>query len=167
MALDQEDMLRRIRRAFADVRRGEGISLHEAVAIDDHASPAQREAARRLDTDRHWSEVPDAHIASHASVFSFLDLRGHVYYAPAYMSWMVRHGHTTESNSVEAAENAFHPWGKWEDGRRHLPDEMFSAAQCACIAQYLQYVYEVIDERWCFSTAKEYLDAYWHRYLPA
>lgn len=165
MAIEKEQLLIQIQRAFGKVTRSDGISLHEATAIDDYASDAIRKAARLKDVDTHWSEVPDEHIAANYSVFSFLDIKGHVYYAPAYMSWLVRTGYDTQSNSVECAQYAFDPRGKYEGNRRYTPDEMFTPEQCACIAQYLLYIYEVLDGDSCCSTAKEYLDSYWSKFL--
>lgn len=165
MAIEKEQLVRQIQRAFASVTRSNGISLHEAAAIDDYASDAIRKAARLKDVDTHWSEVPDEHIAANDSVFSFLDIKGHVYYAPAYMLWLLRAGYDTPSNSVEGAQSAFNPWGKYEGNRRYRPNEMFTPEQCTCIAQYLLYIYEVLDDDSCCSTAKEYLDSYWSRFL--
>lgn len=165
MSLDKESLLRQIQTAFANIDREGAVSLHEATAIDDYASAEVRSAARLKDTDLHWSEVPDEHIASNSSVFSFLDIKGHVYYAPAFMSWLIRTGYSTPSNSVESAQFAFDPWGKIEGGHRYRPHEMFSPEQCACIAQYLLYVYQVLDVESGCSTAKEFLDGYWHRFL--
>jgi len=163
--LGRDELLALIREAFADVQRGSGVSLREARAIDDHATGAQRLAARQKDADTHWGQVPDADIAEHDAVFSFMDLRGHQYYAPAYMSWLVRQGYDTSSNSVETAQFAFDPWGKVEGGQHLRPHEMFTPAQCACIARYLQYVAEVLDEGSEGSTAGDYLRTYWSRYL--
>lgn len=114
MTLDKATFLGLIERAFAAVARGNGISLHEATAIDNYASASERMAARRKDVDTHWREVPYAHIAANDTVFSFLDIKGHVYYAPAYMAWFIRTGYDTDSNSVECAQRAFNPWGKIE-----------------------------------------------------
>lgn len=165
MPLDKTELVTLIEHAFANVSRGDGISLHEAAAIDDHASEAIRKAARLKDVDAHWREVPDQHIAAHDAVFSFLDIKGHVYHAPAYMLWFLRTGYDTRSNSVMFAQSAFNPWGKHEGGSRHRPHDMFTPAQCACIAQYHLYVSEVLDGDSSCSTAREYLDAYWSRFL--
>lgn len=161
----KEQLLKQIRLAFSAVERGDAISLHEASAIDDYASEPERKSARLKDIDRHWTEVPDEHISENHSVFSFLDIKGHLYYAPAYMSWLIRTGYDTSSNSAESAQFAFDPWGKVEGGHHYRPHEIFTETQCKCIAQYLAYIYEVLDEESCCSTAKEYLDAYWEKFL--
>lgn len=165
MAIPKEKLIEQIRKAFSGVTLGDGISLHEATAIDGYASEAVRKAARLKDANTHWSEVPDEHIAANYSVFSFFDIKGHIYYAPAYMLWLLRTGYDTPSNSVESAQYAFDPWGKYEGNRRYRPHEIFTPEQCACIAQYLLYIYEVLDEESCCSTAKDYLDSYWSNFL--
>jgi hypothetical protein len=161
----KERLLQQIKEAFDGVDRVGAISMHEATALDDYASAAERVKARELDTDTCWQEVPDEHIARHYSIFSFLDVKGHVYYAPAYMSWLVRVGYDTDSNSTESAQFAFNPWGKHQGGTHHKPHDMFTEPQCKAIAAYLLYVYEVLDEGSCCSTAKPYLERYWASYL--
>jgi hypothetical protein len=158
-------LLEQIHEAFGDVQLRGGVTLHEATAIDDYASDEGRQAARQLDSAQRWQDVPDEHIARHYSVFSFLDVKGHVFYAPAYMCWLLRTGYDTPSNSVDAALFAFDSWGKHERGTHYKPEDMFSPAQCRVIAQYLLYVYEVLDEKSCCSLAKEPLDNYWSKYL--
>jgi hypothetical protein len=158
-------LLSRIEGTFAGVSREGGISLHEATAIDDYASPEQRESARLLDQETKWQDVPDAAVAQNSSVFSFLDTIGLVYYSPVYMSWLIRNGYGTDSNSTEAIYPAVSPWGKWEGGRQLKPNEIFTPEQCTAIAEFLLYVYEVLDEGSSCSSAKEYLDEYWSAHL--
>ena len=165
MALEKEHLLSQIQSAFSNVTRDGGISLHEATAIDNYALEPERKTARLKDIDSHWTCVPDEHIATNDTVFSFLDIKGHVYYAPAYMSWLLRTGYDTQSNSVECAQYAFNPWGKYEGNHHYSPQEMFTPEQCACIAQYLLYIYEVLDEKSSCSTAKEYLESFWSKFL--
>ncbi|WP_457390887.1 DUF6714 family protein [Roseateles sp. P5_E1] len=163
--MDRRDrVLKQIHEAFRDVRLGDGVTLHEAIAIDDGATDAERQAARRMDTAQHWQDVPDAHIARHEAVFSFLDVKGYVFYAPAYMCWLLRAGYHTQWNSAAEAQMAFHQRGRPDRDGWHKPHEMFSPAQCRAIAQYMLYVYEVLDEEG-FSYVKEPLDKYWSQYL--
>ncbi|PTT78607.1 hypothetical protein DBR42_23150 [Pelomonas sp. HMWF004] len=157
-------LLQQIHEAFRDVQLGDGVTLHETVAIDDGLPSQERQSARRLDTAVRWQDVPDDHIARHSAAFSFLDTRGHIFYAPAYMCWLLRTGDNTESNSVSSARLAFDPWGKVEGGKRLKPHDMYSLAQCRAIAQYLLYVYEVLDEEG-MSQVKQPLDTYWSQYL--
>ncbi|MDR7335732.1 GNAT family N-acetyltransferase [Roseateles asaccharophilus] len=163
----RQAVLDQIHAAFDGVQRGDGTSLRESQVIDDHGSHEERQAARALDTDTRWQDVPDDLIAKHYSAFSFVDLAGHVYYAPAYMSWLVRTGYDTPSNSTESAVYAFDPRGRY-DGQHQLraPNEMFTPAQCEAIATYLSYVADVLDGNSCCSDARQYLEDYWWRFLP-
>lgn len=153
----QSALLAEIEVAFAGVSRLGGISLHEATAIDDYAMPEQRTAARQRDTESRWQDVPDEHIAQNYSVFSFLDDIGRAYYAPAYMSWLVRTGYATQSNSIDGILFALNPCHEW--------GHILTAAQCKAVAGFLAYVYEVLDEKSELSEAKESLDLYWGQYL--
>jgi len=157
-------VLQLIHDAFRDVRLDDGITLHEATAMDNYASPAERQAARRLDTAERWQDVPDEHIARHDAVFSYLGLKGHAFYAPAYMSWLLRTGYDTESNSTATAQQAFHPRGVLDQGSYRKHHDVYTPAQCHAIAHFLLYVYEVLDEEG-LSLVKEPLDKYWRQYL--
>lgn len=155
----QKALLAKIEAAFAGVSREGGITLHEATAIDDYAMPEQRSAARLRDQERRWQDVPDGHIARHYSVFSFLDDVGRAYYAPAYMSWLVRTGYGTQSNSIDGILFALNPCHEW--------GHILTPAQCRAVAEFLTYVHEVLDEGSELSDAKAYLDHYWGQYLTA
>ena len=158
-------VLAEIEHAFDGVSRAGGITLHEATAMDDHKPPAECRAARAQDVDTRWQDVPDEAIAAHPSVFPYLDVRGHVYYTPAFLSWLLRYGYGHPSTASESAQFAVDPAGKHEGGRHWLPHELYTPAQCHAIARCLAYVYDVLDERSCCSYAKDHLDAYWSRYL--
>lgn len=158
-------LLAALEQAFDGVQRGDGVTLHEADARDRYASASDLQAARARDRERRWQDVPDADIAAFPDVFPFFDVRGHVYYTPAFMSWAVRHGHGHPSRSTESAQYAADPAGKHEGGRHWLPHDLYTPEQCRAIAQFLRYVHEVLDEHSCCSYAKEVLDAYWSRHL--
>ncbi len=76
--------------AFDGVSRGNGVTLHEAMVIDDYGSPAERAAARAQDTEDKWQDVPEDDIRFSDAVLSFLDAKGFHYYLPAYMVWHLR-----------------------------------------------------------------------------
>ena len=50
------EIIREIHAAFGEVPRGP-MSIREADVVDAYGSQAEREAARNLDTDTHWSEM--------------------------------------------------------------------------------------------------------------
>lgn len=65
--------------AFDGVSRGNGVTLHEAMVIDDYGSPAERAAARAQDTEDKWQDVPEDDIRFSDAVLSFLDAKGFHY----------------------------------------------------------------------------------------
>lgn len=87
--VDQDELLAMIEEAFDGVKRDDGISLHQAVVIDDYGSQEEFDAAAKFDTETRWQDVPDADIASNTSIFCFLDPIAFRYYLPASMSWAV------------------------------------------------------------------------------
>ncbi len=84
------ELLELIDQAFNDVERGDGITLHQAMVIDDYGSEEDFLAAAKLDTEARWQDVPDSAIAENPGPFNFLDPAGFHYYLPAAMSWAVR-----------------------------------------------------------------------------
>jgi hypothetical protein len=90
------EVIAAIRAAFAGVTRG-AITLHEAEVIDSYGSHAERAAARRLDTEASWDQVPDADIRECSNALCYLDPESSRYYIPAYMVWSLRYYRATNS----------------------------------------------------------------------
>jgi hypothetical protein len=81
----RQALIAEITRAFDGVTLGDGITLHQAVAIDDYKSPEEQWSARRLDRERRWQDVSRTVLAECQTAPSFLDQKGFVYYLPAFM----------------------------------------------------------------------------------
>ena len=80
-----DQLIVEITAAFDGVSREEGITLHQALAIDDWKTPREQLAARRLDIDQRWQDVPGDAIVAWESALSFLDAKGFRYYLTAFM----------------------------------------------------------------------------------
>jgi hypothetical protein len=65
--------------AFEGTAREGGISLHEASEIDLYGTDEDRAAARLLDTECRWQEVPDRDIEEEYTALYFLDRVGFRY----------------------------------------------------------------------------------------
>jgi hypothetical protein len=89
-----------IRRAFQNVNRKGGVSLHEADVIDDYGSETQKKQARTLDTENSWEQVPWDDIQHFHWALSFLDPIGFRYYLPAYMVFALHNPNTESAESV-------------------------------------------------------------------
>ncbi len=137
-------LIEAIHNAFVDVRRGDGISLHEAMTIDNYRPLAVQQAARAKDTDTHWQDVPCETIWHCESALSFLDARGFRYYLPAFMCCGLR---ALEANDVRGNllidTCQFHLLHEPQTSQRNSqPANIarryeFSAAQCEAISQFL------------------------------
>ncbi len=84
-------VIAQINAAFDGVSRGDGITLHEAMAIDNCKSTEDQCAARRLDVERRWQGVSDNDIFESGPPLSFLDQKAFRYYIPALMILGLRH----------------------------------------------------------------------------
>ena len=73
--------------AFDGVAREDGVTLHEAMALDNYGGPEERRKARAQDTESRWQDVPDEDIRSSDAVLNFLDPKGFRYYIPAFLVW--------------------------------------------------------------------------------
>lgn len=88
----QSVLLRRIEEAFRGVELGDGVSLHETIAIDNYEGDAQREAARALDEKHDWRKLLDTPALVeivHVGGLSFFDAAGLRFHLPAYLSLAV------------------------------------------------------------------------------
>ena len=87
----KQSIIEEITTAFDGVSRENGVSLHEAMAIDNYESAEERTKARAEDTEMRWQEVPDDAIRFLDAVLSFLDAKGFRYYTPAYLVWYLKY----------------------------------------------------------------------------
>src|SRR5438876_2661803 len=98
------DLIAEITVAFDSVARGDGTTLHEAIAIDDWKTAEEQLAARRLDTEQRWQDVPDDAIVACESALSFLDPKAFRYYLPAFMVCGLRNWENDAGRVVDTCE---------------------------------------------------------------
>ncbi len=97
-------IIQAIEQAFAGVPRG-SITLHEAEVVDSYGTEAERQRARKRDTEADWCEVPDSSIEECQNALPHLDPESWRFYLPAYM----RHGlrHVTSPRCGQTLEHTF------------------------------------------------------------
>ena len=140
-------LLDEIKRVFANVERGRGVTLHETSVIDANGSDEERERARRKDTDSHWWDVRDEWIEKNVGL-TFLDDAGFRYYLPAYMSYFIRTGKE--------------PWGlEFQLEKHDRLDQIFSLAEKKVIARFVDHVGYQFEG---FGPG-EALDPFWRKYF--
>jgi hypothetical protein len=156
-------LLEQIRVAFIDVGRDGGVSLHEADVIDDYGSMKERVAARKLDTDCVWRDVPESDIERYFWILSFLDPIGFRYYMPAYMTWTLKHYEHSGSISVDRTIYAL----DFSDDLREFAMERYTLMnqeQSEAICAFLRFMEECMSEDSDFNVAHQALERYWGQF---
>jgi hypothetical protein len=158
-------LLEQIRSAFSGVRREGGVSLHEADVIDGYGSRQERNAARKLDTDRVWWDVPEADIERYDWILSFLDPIGFRYYLPAYMAWTLKHYEHSNSMSVDSTIYAL----DYSDGlREHYMERytLLNREQSEAVCAFLRFMAEEAAGMADEDVARRALERYWRQFCP-
>jgi hypothetical protein len=146
----RDDLIAEIISALDGVSREDGITLHEAMCIDDRESDEECLAARRFDTEQRWQDIPDDFIEGSSSALSFLGHKGFRYYLPAFLLYGLRHFDNDplkrfENDADDILHSCYfhllhdHP-NSW---RKSEPVNIakkfgFDHAQCCVIAKFLR-----------------------------
>lgn len=75
-----------IKKAFYDVKKGDGIGIREAMALDDYAEPNTQEQARAQDTEEYWWDLVGNEAWNLGTALSFTDKAGFLFLLPAVMT---------------------------------------------------------------------------------
>ena len=159
-----EKIIAAISQAFGKVLRGQGISLHEADALDSYASDDQRKQAKLLDTDVHWWEIPPQQLERFSGVLIYTNAEGFRYYIPAYMTVALR---TFQSGSllVDVTISSLFPVTPNASERYALLNDN----QKQCIARFLWFMAMETEDHWINKlkvyNATRALEDLWYPYL--
>ena len=152
-----EQVIEEVEDAFREVPLGK-VTLHEAEALDSCATDVERRAARDLDRERDWRDVPDRAIRECSVALSFLDPESWRFYLPAYIRYGLRH---RDKGAVDSAIYALDPAGIRQHER--ITEERFgilNARQVRAVCSFLLFASQ--SDHWCdHVVAKEALDDYW------
>ena len=87
-----ERLIRDIEVAFCSVKRGDGLTLHEAMAFEgtDYCTAGERARVRALDPATRWQDIPDCSLEECLDRWAF-DEEGFRFHLPAFMRWYLRH----------------------------------------------------------------------------
>jgi len=148
--LDAHTITKMIEEAFDGVGRGEGITLHEALAIDDWKSEEERKQARKLDSEQRWQDVPGIYFKDNPSYLSFLDAEGFRYYLPAHMTWALKTDQDDPYDTTSRLMMSLLPviaprdqgkgWGKNFDVKQFIENNSFTSKQVRAIYHFLCFV---------------------------
>lgn len=149
------DLIAEINAAFDGVCREDGITLHEALAIDDRKSFEEMKAARQFDTDQQWQTVRDEDLLACESALSFLDAKGFRYYLPAFMLQSLKDWQPDSSGILDSC--VYHLLHEPQKSlRKSEPAQIaakysFTVAQIEAIARFLRFI---VGEDTEFSTVR-------------
>ena len=155
------ELIALIAAAFAGVSRDGGITLQEARAKDDYATPAEQFAARSRDTESHWDEIPEEKLVEYHDVHAFLDAKGLRFYLPAFMTSIVRElGDMSKYSdstifALDPGETT-ETWYSFQMERFGILTDTQSKAIC----RFLTYISEFRND----SSARRALRRYWNRF---
>ena len=101
---ERRRLLCQIESAFDGVRLGNGVSLHQARALDNYESGEEAAAAARtFDTEETWQEIPDEKVDRLGDALSFLDAEGFRFYIPRFMVYTLHHYGASSSFACASA----------------------------------------------------------------
>jgi hypothetical protein len=138
------ELVAEITAAFEGVTREDGTTLHEASALDERKSPEEQQAARRLDMEKRWQDVPDGDIFACCSALSFLNEKGFRYYLPAFMIYGLRHWGDDWNGILNACEyHLLHDYP--QSLRKSEPASIarkyqLTDAQSRAVARFLRFI---------------------------
>ncbi len=137
-------LIAEIMAAFDKVARADGITLHEAKAINVRKFTEELQDARQLDTEQRWQDVPDEYILECDSALPFFDAKGFRYYLPAFMLLGLKDWKNDSTGILHSCEfHLLHESGK--SLRQSEPASIaakysLTEAQCKAIASFLRFV---------------------------
>ena len=133
-----QTLIQQIENALDGVTLGDGITLHEAIALDDYAPEDECIVASMVSRDRCWQDVTDAEIELDDCILHFLDLEGLRYYLPAFMIWTINNytnsGRIIGDATISACKDAV------------IYSPLISAEQANSIIEFLQYFVDLFGE---------------------
>ncbi|MBU0504638.1 hypothetical protein KJ708_01500 [bacterium] len=99
-----QNLIKEIEEAFCDVLLEDGVTISQAMVIDDYGTVEQEAEARKQDTESCWQDITDQKIIDCCSVFSYLDAKGFHFYIPAYLRTALRNFHDDPNGICSSCE---------------------------------------------------------------
>lgn len=156
-------LIKEIEEAFRDVKRGYGVTLHETWVVDAIGSEEEHAAARKLDTDENWQDVPDATIEKYGGECGFLDENGWVYYLPALMTWALRKWGIWNCNALDSMLYFLSDKKYFSLEYSYYVSRLLTLPQKQAVCRFVEYVAIHADE-WDGEEASKAWSNYWHQF---
>lgn len=156
------EISRKLDQAWRGVRRGNGVTLHQMVVLDDYGSiELQREVAKN-DPEVHWQQIEEQKLWDFADSLTFLDAEGYRFYIPAFLRSML--GRLAQGRETTCFYSGV--WYSLDGGTYHVEYHypLLSTAQKNIIATFLQ-AFQNFGDKDDRLKAWSCLKAYWHTYV--
>jgi hypothetical protein len=131
-----EELLIQIREAFHGIELGDGVSLHQALVIDDYGTDEEQQAARAQDEHHDWQKIlalPSIYsIVSNA--ISFFDAPGMRFHLPVCLTLLVNQ--PEEYVSLLSSLSPLH----------YEAHQLLTEEQRQCVRDVRAYVVSHVDE---------------------
>ena len=157
---DREKLIEQIEAAFADIERGNGLTLHEAAAFEgnDYCTAEERARVRALDPETRWQDIPDTALEECEDRWS-CDEEGFRFHLPAYMRWHLRKPPERDLLRGGLLYFTLSPAGGTEDAGSW---EVFTLEQKRVIARFLEFM--ASDGGPLAQDARLTLRSYWFKF---
>jgi len=154
---EAEALVAEIRQTFEKVRRDGGMTLHEGDLEGAYSDPGVRLKARENDPEPFWWEIPAWKLEQLNGAVHFLDAKGYLFHLPAWMTWCLRHGKTSQSIALDSYVNSL------------VPDDLvprgpvfatLTLEQSRAVSRFLKHIANYYPN----TQAEKALREYWHRF---
>jgi hypothetical protein len=162
MTMSQE-LIEQIHTVFGSAELGNGLSLHQARAMDRLQPPEDVLEARPLDTEERWQEIPDGKVEEFHYALTFMDPVGLRFHLPRYMVFALEHP-GLDSPAVDAAVYACDFGDEMEQDVLAQFNAM-SRRQMKTVARFLVHIAESRDEDYDTMVAAIALESFWYQFL--
>lgn len=137
-----QELIERIRAAFLDVELGDGITIHQAIVLDDRGDRFDEAKARRKDAGVHWTELTCETVQKCNSALSFLDEKGVRFYLPAFMICSLKGGSSLVMDAAIFKLMYEHGVSRRQTQPKNISAKFdFSPAQIRVIADFLEFLH--------------------------
>ena len=158
-----EALFQEVHAVFGKVELGDGLSLHQAGAMDLMLSAEEVRQSRRLDTETRWQDIPDSKVEEFHYALTFMDPEGMRFHLPRFVVYSLEHP-GLDSPAVDAAVYAC-DFGDDVDDQVLGQFNAMSRRQMRTIANFLVFVAESKDEDYDILVAAMAVEAFWYQFL--
>ncbi|CAN5820391.1 hypothetical protein BH23ACT12_BH23ACT12_02140 [soil metagenome] len=158
-----DDLIEQINAVFGRVELGDGLSLHQARAMDRLQPPEDVLEARPLDREDRWQEISDGKVEEFHYALTFMDPEGLRFHLPRFMVFALEHP-GLDSPAIDAAVYAC-DFGDEMDQDVVAQFNAMSRTQMKTIAGFLAHITESSDKDYDTMVAAIALESFWYQFL--